>query len=61
MDPSMLIGFLVKNEEDWTNLKDGVASVQGKPIVRVLTGIKLDMYEERPEALDEVESLDDVE
>ncbi|PLB51764.1 cysteine protease atg4 [Aspergillus steynii IBT 23096] len=61
MDPSMLIGFLIKNEEDWVNLKNRVASVQGKPIVRVIAGLKPDIYHGRQEALDEVESLDDAE
>ncbi|KAH8428893.1 cysteine protease ATG4 [Aspergillus melleus] len=61
MDPSMLIGFLVQNEEDWQDLKGRVVSVQGKPIVRVLEGTKPDIYQGRQEALDEVESLDEAE
>lgn len=57
----MLIGFLIQNEGDWADLKNGVASVQGKPIVRVHAGMNPDIYQGRQEALDEVESLDDAE
>ena len=61
MDPSMLIGFLIKDEADWTDWKRRVGEVKGKPIVHVyereppLPGDK----GERKEAVDEVETFDD--
>lgn len=35
MDPSMLIAFLIRNEDDWHAWRDGVNAVQGKPVIRV--------------------------
>ena len=69
MDPSMLLAFLVRDEVEWQSLRDEMGSVQGKPVlhisdkepifceeaggeVRLTTG-------ERPEAIKEVETLDD--
>jgi cysteine protease ATG4 len=61
MDPSMLMGFLIKDEADWEDWKRRLRQVRGKPIVHV--------YEkeppppghaaERKEAVDEVETFDD--
>ena len=61
MDPSMLMGFLIKNEADWEDWKRRLKEVKGNPIVHV--------YEkeppppghaaERKEAVDEVETFDD--
>ena len=28
MDPSMLLGFLIKNEDDWQMFRNGVAEVR---------------------------------
>jgi len=63
MDPSMLIGFLIKDEGDWDDWKRRVGEVKGKAIVHV--------YEKEPPtpgetrvregAVDEVETFDDVE
>lgn len=36
MDPSMLIGFLIKDDADWADWKDRVRSTPGKPIVHIL-------------------------
>src|SRR5271170_5306978 len=35
MDPSMLIGFLIKDEADWEDWKRRIREVKGKPIVNV--------------------------
>ncbi|RPB29490.1 hypothetical protein L211DRAFT_832191 [Terfezia boudieri ATCC MYA-4762] len=62
MDPSMLLGFLIKNEGDWQAFRDGVAEVQGKPVIHV-GDLEPNPYGankgEREEAVDEVEALDD--
>lgn len=35
MDPSMLIGFLVRDEDDWYKWRKSVTEVQGKPAVHI--------------------------
>lgn len=61
MDPSMLIGFLIKDEADWDDWKMRVRQVKGKPIVNVwekeppVPGETV----ERESAVDEVETFDD--
>lgn len=59
MDPSMLIGFLIRDQYDWMDWKTRVVSVHGKPIVNIVSGIQTDHGYGREEALDEVEALDD--
>ncbi|KAJ6115139.1 hypothetical protein N7486_000917 [Penicillium sp. IBT 16267x] len=63
MDPSMLIGFLIKDEADWMDWKQRVQSSPGKPIIHILTGeTQLDKGYQGPgrkAAVDEVEALDD--
>jgi cysteine protease ATG4 len=63
MDPSMLIGFLIKDEADWIDWKQRVQSSPGKPIIHILTGeTQLDKGYQGPgrkAAVDEVEALDD--
>ncbi|GAB1196107.1 Cysteine protease atg4 [Aspergillus pseudonomiae] len=61
MDPSMLIGFLVRNEDDWDDWKGRIGSMMGKPIIHVLKGAETTYNQGRREALDEVEALDDAE
>ncbi|OQE18685.1 hypothetical protein PENSTE_c017G07242 [Penicillium steckii] len=61
MDPSMLIGFLIRDESDWKDWKQRVQSTPGKPIIHILeSGGSTEGMEgtERMEALDEVEALD---
>jgi cysteine protease ATG4 len=61
MDPSMLIGFLIKDEDDWSAWKQSISAVSGKPIIHV-SERELPLYgtgQERAGALDEVEVLDD--
>ena len=61
MDPSMLMAFLIRNEEEWKNWRQAVSEVQGKPIIHVsdkeppLHG----RDSEREGAIDEVETFDD--
>jgi len=60
MDPSMLIGFLIKDETDWKRWKASVSAVQGKPIIHVrdLSSKHPTLKAERASAIDEVETLD---
>lgn len=61
MDPSMLMGFLIKDEADWQDWRKRLGEVRGKPIVHVyeheppVPGQQV----ERKEAVDEVETFDD--
>nr|Q4U3V5.1 RecName: Full=Probable cysteine protease ATG4; AltName: Full=Autophagy-related protein 4 [Cryphonectria parasitica]AAY51673.1 putative cysteine protease Atg4 [Cryphonectria parasitica] len=58
MDPSMLIGFLIKDEDDWDMWKDSVKYVQGKTIINVADHDPArGMPAEREAAIDEVETL----
>ncbi|KAK2794969.1 Cysteine protease atg4 [Onygenales sp. PD_12] len=61
MDPSMLIGFLIKDEDDWTSWKQCVQSVGGKSIIHVFDkdASPFGYGSEREGAVDEVEALDD--
>jgi cysteine protease ATG4 len=60
MDPSMLIGFLIKNDADWADWKARLHAAPGKPIIQLITGEPpIDAGRGRKEALDEVEVLDD--
>ncbi|KAL2024834.1 hypothetical protein VTK56DRAFT_5655 [Thermocarpiscus australiensis] len=60
MDPSMLIGFLIKNEDDWDMWKSAVKHVQGKAIITVSPhDPERGMGSGRAEAIDEVETLSD--
>ncbi|ODH13578.1 hypothetical protein ACO22_07119 [Paracoccidioides brasiliensis] len=63
MDPSMLIGFLIKDEDDWADWKRNVGSVAGKAIVHVFDKENSPFGDgsEREGAVDEVEVLDDEE
>ncbi|KAK0648827.1 hypothetical protein B0T16DRAFT_326212 [Cercophora newfieldiana] len=60
MDPSMLIGFLIKDEDDWDTWKSSVKHVQGKAIINVSPhDPALGRGSTRAEAIDEVETLSD--
>lgn len=63
MDPSMLIGFLIKDEDDWAAWKRNISADSEKPIIHV-SARESHLYgtgQEREGALDEVEALDDSE
>ncbi|KAK5942534.1 Cysteine protease atg4 [Knufia obscura] len=63
MDPSMLMGFLIRDESDWEDFKRRINDVRGKKIVNIwereppVPGEQA----ERKEAVDEVETFDDEE
>ena len=60
MDPSMLIGFLIKDEADWENWKQRLRETKGKAIVHVYAkSPPTPGQEERKEAVDEVSTFDD--
>lgn len=60
MDPSMLIGFLIKDEDDWDVWKSSVKHVQGKAIITVSPNDpERGLGSGRAEAIDEVETLSD--
>ena len=60
MDPSMLVGFLIKDEDDWNDWKKRLAEVKGKGIIHIhdkeppVPG----QTKERKEAVNEVETFD---
>ncbi|RDW87214.1 cysteine protease ATG4 [Aspergillus mulundensis] len=58
MDPSMLIGFLIKDEDDWKDWQDRVTSMEGKPIITIMNN-DTTSWQGRMEAVDEVETFDD--
>ena len=60
MDPSMLIGFLIRNQEDWYDWINRLQAVDGRPIIHVLNKMNTD-HRQEAEALDQVEVLDDSE
>lgn len=56
----MMIGFLIKDEDDWDSWKDNVKYVQGRPVVNVADhDPSRGSPVEREEAIDEVETLSD--
>ncbi|KAL3469033.1 hypothetical protein BJX99DRAFT_242266 [Aspergillus californicus] len=59
MDPSMLIGFLIKDENDWNDWKTRVLSADGKPIINIHDSCEDTQWQGRREALDEVEAFDE--
>ncbi|KAF5677269.1 cysteine protease atg4 [Fusarium heterosporum] len=61
MDPSMLIGFLIRNEDDWQDWKRRVKHVQGKSIIHIAerNAVLGGSNEGRESAIDEVETLSD--
>ncbi|KAK3950203.1 hypothetical protein QBC32DRAFT_20042 [Pseudoneurospora amorphoporcata] len=59
MDPSMLIGFLIKDADDWDMWKSSVKHVQGKSIISVSPHDPArGQGGGRAEAIDEVETLE---
>lgn len=61
MDPSMLIGFLIKSQEDWIEWKRRVKHVQGKTIIHVADSYPAHEVRDATgrSAIDEVEPLSD--
>lgn len=60
MDPSMLLGFLVRNREDFDAWRAAVEGVSGKAIIHVHEREpRYALGAERSEAVDEVETWDE--
>lgn len=61
MDPSMLIGFLMQDEDDWHKWRHEVEGMRAKTIIHVADKdpALLGLSGERDAAIDEVESFDD--
>ncbi|KAL3290782.1 cysteine protease atg4 [Colletotrichum asianum] len=61
MDPSMLIGFLIKDDDDWSEWRRNVKHVQGKAVIHVADNDPVAGVggKERESAIDEVETLSD--
>jgi cysteine protease ATG4 len=57
----MLIGFLIRDEEDWTDWRRSVKHVQGKAIIHVSDHDPLAQMEEHGGVIDKVEILSDEE
>ncbi|KAB8293131.1 hypothetical protein EYC80_007484 [Monilinia laxa] len=61
MDPSMLIAFLIRDENDWKEWRRAVKEVQGKGVIHVADKdpALYGLGGERDGAIDEVEAFDD--
>lgn len=60
MDPSMLIGFLIRSEEDWADWRGRIGAAHGKAIVHVFDHpASPRSLGERGDAIDEVLPLDE--
>ncbi|KAL9020755.1 MAG: hypothetical protein Q9185_002071 [Variospora sp. 1 TL-2023] len=61
MDPSMLIGFLIRDRDDWDLWRRSLSQVQGKPVVHVADKEPVMDREEarRQSTVYDVETLDD--
>ncbi|KAI1496034.1 protease required for autophagy [Biscogniauxia marginata] len=59
MDPSMLIGFLIRDEEDWRDWRRSVKHVQGKAIIHVSDHDPVAQLDEGGGVMDEVQTLSD--
>jgi cysteine protease ATG4 len=61
MDPSMLLAFLIRDENDWKDWRRAVQEVEGKAVVHVADKDPLlhGLGTEREGAIDEVETFDD--
>ncbi|KAK7992268.1 Cysteine protease atg4 [Apiospora saccharicola] len=59
MDPSMLIGFLIQNEQDWQDWRRSVKHVQGKSIIHVSDHDPVAQAGEQDSAINQVEAMSD--
>lgn len=55
----MLIGFLIRDEEDWRDWRRSVKHVQGKAIIHVSDHDPVAQMSEHRSAIDKVEILSD--
>lgn len=61
MDPSMLIGFLIKDEQEWRDWRAGVKHVQGRPVISVLDTNPMNGMDELGDGSYDVESMSEAE
>ncbi|KAI1082668.1 cysteine protease ATG4 [Whalleya microplaca] len=61
MDPSMLMGFLIRDEEDWRDWRRSVKHVQGKAIIHVSDHDPTAHMAELEGSINQVETLSDEE
>ncbi|KAK7931937.1 hypothetical protein PG985_002649 [Apiospora marii] len=59
MDPSMLIGFLIRDEQDWQDWRRSVKHVQGKSIIHVSDHDPVAQAGEQDSAISQVEAMSD--
>ena len=60
MDPSMLLGFLIRDREDWKSWRQAIADMEGKPVIHIADAEPVVNHDEgRESAVDEVEVFDD--
>ncbi|ORY67052.1 uncharacterized protein BCR38DRAFT_482697 [Pseudomassariella vexata] len=59
MDPSMLIGFLIRDEEDWKDWRRSVKHVQGKTIIHVSDHDPVAQMGAQDSAIAQVEAMSD--
>lgn len=55
----MLIGFLIRDEEDWKDWRRSVKHVQGKNIIHVSDCDPVAQFSQRAGAIDLIEALSD--
>lgn len=55
----MLIGFLIRDEEEWKDWRRGVKHVQGKNIIHVSDYDPVAQFSQRAGAMDQIEALSD--
>ncbi|KAK7943242.1 cysteine protease ATG4 [Apiospora aurea] len=59
MDPSMLIGFLIRDQQDWQDWRRSVKHVQGKSIIHVSDHDPVAQAGEQDSAINQVEAMSD--
>ena len=59
MDPSMLIGFLIRSEDEWVQWRRSIKHVQGKTVISVTDRAVSSIAPSPGGLVDEVEALSD--
>ncbi|KKA29287.1 hypothetical protein TD95_002523 [Thielaviopsis punctulata] len=61
MDPSMLIGFLIRDENEWRDWRAGLKHVQGRPVISVFDTNPMNHMDALDNATYDVESMSEAE
>ena len=61
LDPSMLLGFLIKDETDWITWKEGLGCTSGKPLVTLTRHLSGDHWKRREGDIVEIDTMSDEE